>query len=420
MPGGHARGVPRRVAVQVGERLAHVIFAIAIGIGIGLETGAVAVGPAGLVVVVVRVVVFDAVPHLANGGIGAHHHAVFGAGEHVAVVGGPLDVALRGFGVEIEGLLEGIIDRAAVVAIQEGPGGNEVEAVLQPRAGLAIVVVRAILDGGRIDIGDLPDAHHLRLARDVIRAAGPDDVIAVAVVTLLAGRPNLVAKDRARRHGRHLRLPPVVGVRGGARPGALDDAGGGIAGAAARPFGPGRAVRGVVQEHAVPRNLRGLDVDEKRLVGRVGQRRPELRTTRTIRPVLGPLRIVVDPRHGGRAVPVVAAGGKVGAPAGLADGGDVGFRAGGTELGAGRFHRGELFAPDALDEIGLLVAEVHVVDQRGRVVTRVAAGMVGGVEVHAAVEFQQNIAGGAVYPRHKGQVGHACCPGNINEIGKIG
>ena len=419
LPGGHARRIPGCVAVQVGERLARIVFPVGIGIGVGLEPGAVAIGFPDGRVVVGGIPILDAVPDLADGRIRAHHHAIFRSRKHVAVVRRPLDIAPRRFGVQVERLLECVVDGGAVVPVQERAGRDQVITVRQPGPGLAIVVVRMVREGGGIDIGYLPDAQHVGLAGDVAGAAGPDHVPAIPAVPLLAGRADLVAEDGSRRHGRHLRLPPVVGIRRSPRPAALHDARGGVAGLPARPFRPGRAIRGVVDKHPVARHLGRLDVQIQRLAGGIRQGRPELRAAHAVRAVLRPLGIMVNPRDRGRAIPIVAAGRQVGGPVRLADGGDIGFRAGRAELGPGGIHGREFLAPDALYKIRLLIPQVDIVGQRRRIVADVAQGVARGIQVHAPVEPEQHVARRTIHERLETEVGRIGHPRQIDGIGII-
>ena len=255
---------------------------------------AIAIGFASGAVVVAGVAVFNAVPDLAHGWVRTHHHAVFRAAERVAVGGGPLDIPLRALGIQIERLLEGVIYRAAIIPIEECARGNQVEALLEAGARLAIVVVWAIGNGAQIQIGHLPNAHHVGFARNIGGAARPDDLPAVAIIALLARGTCFVAEHGARRQGRNLRLPPVGAVGAIADPIAFHHERIAVARRAARPLRPGHAIGGVIEVHTIATHLRRLDADIERRTRGIGQRRPELGISHT-RAILHGLRIVVNP-----------------------------------------------------------------------------------------------------------------------------
>ena len=108
-------------------------------------------------------------------------------------------------------------------------------------------------------------------------------------------------------------------------------------------------------------------------------------------------RVVID-KHGAVGVVPIVQGciGAVVCEIGLSNGELVHFGARRTDLVVSGIARAEFFRPDAAVEIGLLVAEVDVVGEGGRVVAGIAERVVRRIQRHAAIEFEQHIFGGAV------------------------
>ena len=415
LPRGHARGIPRGIAIEIGEHLPRIVVAIGVAVHIRLKPRPVAVGLADGRVVVGSVAVLDAVPDLAHGRIRAHHHAVFRTGQDRAVGGRPLHVAPGRLGVQIEGLLERVVHRRGATALQEGPRGHQVKPVLQPGRGRAIVIVRPVLNRRRVDVRDLPDAQHVCLERDIARRAGPGNIPTVSAIALLAGRSDLVPEGGARRHRGNHQFPPVRAVGAVAHPGRLDHARGGISRGSARTFRIGRAIGRVINEYPVARHLRRLDPQIERGVGRIRDGRPELGIAGTLA-ILGPARTVPNPRHGVLPAPIVAARGQIGGKRG-SNGRKVCLRPRRTDLVARRIRRREFLAKDALHERRLLISQKDVVRKRGRIVAHVAQRVGRRVQVHAAIETEQDIVRRTIHPRHKGEIRR---PGHARQVDRIG
>ena len=89
----------------------------------------------------------------------------------------------------------------------------------------------------------------------------------------------------------------------------------------------------------------------------------------------------------------------------LTDGHLIAGRSRSANLAIDRVGGGKLFGPDALHKIDILEAEIHVVGKSGRVVTRIAAGMVRPVEVHAAIQPHQHVASRTVHARREHNIG---------------
>ena len=88
----------------------------------------------------------------------------------------------------------------------------------------------------------------------------------------------------------------------------------------------------------------------------------------------------------------------------LTDGHLIAGRSRSANLAIDRVGGGKLFGPDALHKIDILEAEIHVVGKSGRIVTRIAAGMVRPVEVHAAIQPHQHVVSRTIHARRKDNV----------------
>ena len=200
-PSGIQGRVIASVAVEIGESFTLVPNAVVVGVDKGLEAGSVSVLPARDRIVVVGLGIGDGIPDFLDGHVGADHHFVAGSTNRFAVGGGESQFAIGRLCVIVKRLDKGVVERGFVmagierrfasrgisVALEEGAGPQDVEALAQ--AGLhgegplvvrfvhlrraRIVVVRKKLDGCRIEIGHTEGGHHHFLVGDRTRVARP-------------------------------------------------------------------------------------------------------------------------------------------------------------------------------------------------------------------------------------------------------
>ena len=376
---------------------------------------AVAVGGTGGGVVVAGVGVGEVVPNALDGRIRAHHHAVAVIVEGLGV-DRILHFARRRRGVVVERLVEGVEDRRALavafgraVALQERPRRDQVEALHQARRDHPVIVVRTEDGGGRVEVRNLPGAHHFQLAGNVGPAVWEDHVpIIGAVDPLLPHRGDLVLDLRAgRQTGDDVFAPPIVGLRSihpVGLPIQFDDFRASNTHAAG-PLRPGPIRRVVEVEFVDVKLVPCLHPEIDVFIRGVFRRRPELR-----RPMVGIRgRVVIDKCCSIGGIPIVRRFRFPDGESGRPHGEFVDLGAGGADLVAVNIHRPELLRPDAAVEIGLLVAEIGVggVSARG-MVARIAEEIGGSVERHAAVELEQDVVGRAVDVREERHVRRRC------------
>ena len=330
-PSGVKGGIVGAVAVDVGEAFPGVPDTVAVGIDEGLKTGAVAVLGAGDGIVVAAVGIGDAVPDLLDGHVGANYHFVTGAAHGVAVVSGEGENALRGLGIVVESLGEGLVERGLVgAAIEEGAGAENVKAFRQ--AGLhgprpvrvrlaegghaSVVVVGEVLDGGWVEVGHAEGGEHFLFVGNGGFTARPPGRRTGFVEADLVGEGG--AGGRFRDIGRG---PPVVG--GLVVAVVQFSYAGGAASEAAGPLGEG-AIEGVVDkgfesatDGVALRPDDDIGAGFVKLLGRGGD------TADVVD------RVVIDPRGlvAALGAVVVGAGRAVVEGDGAADGFDVGLRA---------------------------------------------------------------------------------------------
>ena len=104
---------------------------------------------------------------------------------------------------------------------------------------------------------------------------------------------------------------------------------------------------------------------------------------------------------------IVGRGGTVVNRASCADGAHIGLGAGRADLTARGVLGREFFRMLTLEKKRLLVAHPHVAENAGRMVPEGRIGIAGrtsAVEVHAAIEFEENVFSRAVGPRNNGEI----------------
>ena len=169
-------GIVSAVAVHVDELLRAVADAIAICISEWLEARSIAVELFGDRVVVSRFGIVDVIPNFLDRGIGANHDLIARSAHRISIVLRKSDRALRCLGIIIEGLGEGLVNRrrGVDIAVEERPCADHMKAFGQAglhrewpfvvsfaqRLHARIVVVREVLDGGRVEVRHSEGGEH--------------------------------------------------------------------------------------------------------------------------------------------------------------------------------------------------------------------------------------------------------------------
>ena len=106
---------------------------IAIGIDKGIAARPVSVGSFGERIIVTGVAVLDVGPDFGNGGVGPDNHFITGTADGgVSATDRSLRIGHRAagsLGVVVEGLGEGLVERGLGVALEEGAGAEDMEAI---------------------------------------------------------------------------------------------------------------------------------------------------------------------------------------------------------------------------------------------------------------------------------------------------
>ena len=139
---------------------------VAVGIDEGISARSVSVRRFGDRIVVARITVIDMGPYFGNRGISANDHLVTRSADRVSIFAGVNQIGLRGLGVVVEGLGEGLVQGGLAIALEEGSGAEDMEPILQAGGEGVVVVMQMELNGGGIKIGHLERGHHFLFVVD--------------------------------------------------------------------------------------------------------------------------------------------------------------------------------------------------------------------------------------------------------------
>ena len=398
---GPDRGVGGKdpVAIQIRKSFPWIAKAVPVRIHKRIPAAAVAVRGLGDQVIVVGIGVIDVGPNFRDRGIGAQHHLVTASPDFTAFRGKG-DFRPGRFGIVIKSLGEGAIQGRLAVPLQEGPRAQDMKAVGQTVGERVMVIVLVKGHGGRVEVGDRESCQHFPFVRhgggirreqgfghsavdpDLVTELGRRDMRSEVGYAPPAARVS-IGLVVAPVHFRNLGLPPTQ---------------------AAGSFRPGSAVGGVINKHSKVGKIGG-GFGPNHPVAAVGVELGRRGATQPFDCIIG---VVVGKRDlvAIFRLPIVRVG---------SGGIDLentigptskGFRPWGSDFATVGVCGGKLFRMLPGDKVGLLVAEKNVCPPARRIVPVGGIGDSGrhrAVEIHAAIQLEQNVFGGTVCPGHNRQ-----------------